>query len=130
MNRILFPAILAFAFLPLSLPAAAAAETLDEAVTHVKVRGVLLEHFGTDALGITIDVRGADVTLSGSVEHANTQELAPQAARDVKGVAKVDNRIQVSAGPATKAKVSTGHAKTSLQNALLEAKVNIGRAHV
>jgi osmotically-inducible protein OsmY len=99
------------------------AESLDEAVTHVKVRAVLLEHFGTDALGIAIQVNGGSVVLSGTVEKSNTQELAKQAALSVKGVASVENRIQVGSGPATKAKTSANRAKAKLKDALLEAKV-------
>ena len=99
------------------------AETLDEAATHVKVRAVLLEHFGTDALGIEIQVSGGNVVLSGSVEKANTKELAPQAASSVKGVQKVENRIQVGTTPVTKARTSAGRTKAKLKNALLEAKV-------
>ncbi len=100
-----------------------AAESLDEAATHVKVRAVLLEHFGTDALGVAIQVNGGNIVLSGSVEKANTQELAPQAASSVKGVEKVENRIEVGSGPATKAKTSADRTKTKFKNALLEAKV-------
>ncbi len=99
------------------------AESLDEAAIHVKVRAVLLEHFGTDALSIGIQVSGGNVVLSGSVEKGNTQELAPQAAKSVKGVEKVDNQIQVGATSVSKAKTSADRTKTKLKNALLEAKV-------
>ena len=102
---------------------ALSAESLDEAVTHVKVRGILLEHFGTDALGIEIQVAGGNVVLSGTVEKSNTRELAKQAALSVKGVASVENRLQLGSGPAAKAKNSARHAKASLNDALLEVKV-------
>jgi hyperosmotically inducible periplasmic protein len=105
------------------IPAALPAESFDEAVTHVKVKAVLLEHFGTDALGIEIQISGGNVVLSGSVEKPLTQELAKQAALSVKGVASVENQIQLGSGPATKAKNSAGRAKTKLKDALLEAKV-------
>ena len=113
----------AFALALTALPGRLAAESLDEAATHVRVRAVLLEHFGTDALGIEIGVSGAEVSLSGTVEKANTQELAPQAAKSVKGVEKVDNRIQVGATSVSKAKVSADRTATKLKNSLLEAKV-------
>src|SRR5450759_2145784 len=74
------------------IPAALPAESFDEAVTHVKVKAVLLEHFGTDALGIEIQISGGNVVLSGSVEKPLTQELAKQAALSVKGVASVENQ--------------------------------------
>jgi osmotically-inducible protein OsmY len=106
-----------------AVPVVLCAESFDEAVTHVKVKSVLLEHFGTDALGIEVQVNGSAVSLSGSVEKSNTQELAKQAALSVKGVATVDNRIQLGGGPAVKAKTSTSRAKTKLKNALLEARV-------
>jgi osmotically-inducible protein OsmY len=107
----------------LSIPAALSAESLDEAVIHVKVRAALLEHFGTDALGIEIQVNGGNVVLSGSVDKRTTQEQARQAALAVKGVANVDNRIAVGAGPATKAKDAAARAKKSFRDALLEARV-------
>ena len=119
--RILAATLSAFAMA--AVPAVIQAESFDEAVTHVKVKSVLLEHFGTDALGIEVQVNGSAVALSGSVEKRNTQELAKQAALSVKGVATVDNRIQLGGGPAAKAKTSTSRAKTKLNDALLEAKV-------
>ena len=118
--------LLASALLGLGIaaaPAALSAESFDEAVTHVKVKAVLLEHYGTDALGIEIHVNGGNVVLSGTVEKSNTQELAKQAALSVKGVASVENRIQLGSGPATKAKTSASRAKAKLNDALLEAKV-------
>ncbi len=104
-------------------PAVRAAETLDEAATNVKVRAVLLEHFGTDALGIHIQVSGGNVVLSGNVEKPNTRELAKQAAQDVKGVTSVENRIELGNAPAAKANAGAGRAKMKLEDALLEAKV-------
>ena len=106
-----------------AIPVRLAAESFDEAAIHVKVRAVLLEHFGTDALGIGFEVNGGNVALSGSVDKANTQELAPQAAKSVKGVEKVDNRIQVGATSVSRAKTSADRTKTKLKNALLETKV-------
>lgn len=120
------PAILSAMLAAIGLFAGAAtlrAESLDEAVTNVKVRGILLEHFGTDALGIKIQVNGGNVVLAGRVEKGNTQELAKQAALSVKGVTSVDNRIELGKGPASKANESTARAKVKLDDALLEAKV-------
>ena len=118
--------ILASVVLSLGLlpgPTALKAENLDEAVTNVKVRSVLLEHFGTDALGIKIEVSGGNVVLSGTVDKPNTQELAKQAAQDVKGVKSVENHIALGHAPAGKAKASVDRAKRSFDNAVLVAKV-------
>lgn len=119
--RLLASTLLSFGIVV--IPAVLSAESFDEAVTHVKVRAVLLEHFGTDALGVEIQVNGANVVLSGNVEKSNTQELARQAVLSVKGVTSVDSRIQIGNGPATKAKTSANRAKAKLKDALLEAKV-------
>jgi osmotically-inducible protein OsmY len=101
------------------LPAA----SLDEAVTNLKVHAALLEKFGTDALGIKIEVAGPNVVLSGSVDEGATREGAKPVAMAVKGVSNVDNRISVGNGPATKTRAASLRAKTGWENSLLETRV-------
>lgn len=101
------------------LPAA----TLDEAVTSLKVRTALLEKFGTDALGIKIDVAGGGVVLSGSVDRPATRAGATAAARGVKGVSSVEDRITVGNGPATKTREASRRARTHWENSMLETRV-------
>ncbi len=103
--------------------AALSSLTVDDAMKHVKIRSVLLEHFGTDALGIKIDVNGGNVVLSGSVDKPSTQELAKQAALSVGGVTAVENRIAVHGAPLTRATQAAERTENKLENALLEAKV-------
>ena len=102
-----------------SLPAA----SLDDAVVDLKVRTALLEKFGTDALGIKIEVAGPNVVLSGSVDHGATRDGARPTALAVKGVSTVENRISVGNGPATKTREASRRAETNWENALLEARV-------
>jgi len=103
-----------------ALPAAA---TLDDAVTNLKVRTALLEKFGTDALGIKIDVNGANVVLSGAVDEKATQAGAKAVAAGLKGVGSVDDRIALGNGPATRTRTATRKAKRNLDDSLLEARV-------
>jgi hyperosmotically inducible periplasmic protein len=107
----------------LALPGALAAASLDDAVTSLKVRTVLLEKFGTDALGIKIDVASGNVVLSGSVDQSQTRDGAKAAAREVKGVSSVEERLTVGNGPATKTRSASRRAKTSWENSILETRV-------
>ena len=112
------------AILALAGPAGrSGAATLDEAATNLKVRTVLLEKFGTDALGIHIDVAGSAVTLTGAVDKAGTKAGAKAAAASVKGVSAVDERLTVGNGPGTKTNDAARKAKRNFENALLETRV-------
>jgi len=99
------------------------AATLEEAGRNLEVRTALLEKFGTDALGIKIDVSGSRVTLSGAVDKPETRDGAKAVAAAVKGVAAVDDRITVGHGPATRTHEATRKAKENLDDSLLEAHV-------
>ena len=99
------------------------AASLDDAVTNVKIHTSLLEKFGTDALGIKIDVAGGNVVLSGEVDKKETRDGSRSAALAVTGVTNVDNRITVGNGPATKTRKATRAAKRNWDNAVLEATV-------
>ena len=101
------------------------AASLDDAVTNLKVRTALLEKFGTDALGIKIEVAGPTVVLTGSVDQAATRDGAKPAALAVKGVSAVDNRISVGNGPATKTREASLRAKEGWENSLLETRVKV-----
>src|SRR5690242_2877216 len=82
---------LAAALVVLALAGAPSAASLDDAVTSVKIHTSLLEKFGTDALGITIDVAGGNVVLSGAVDKKETRDGARSAALGVNGVSNVEN---------------------------------------
>ena len=106
-----------------ALAGTAGAVTLDDAGTNIKVRTVLLEKFGTDALGIHIDVQGGHVALTGAVDKPETKAGAKSAASGVKGVTGVEERLTVGNGPGTKTHEAAATAKRNLENALLEARV-------
>lgn len=106
-----------------ALAGTAAAVTLDDAATNFKIRTVLLEKFGTDALGIHIDVQSGHVALTGAVDKAETRAGAKAAAGGVQGVTGVDERLTVGNGPGTKTHEAAAAAKRNLENALLEARV-------
>lgn len=115
---------LAFLFAVVGLAAApSVGATLDETVTNLKVRTTLLERFGTDALGIKIDVNGTSVVLSGAVDKKETRDGARPAALAVKGVSRVENRISVGNGPATKTKEAANRARANWENSVLEARI-------
>ena len=99
------------------------AAAFDDAATNLKIRTVLLEKFGTDALGIHIEVQGGSVTLSGAVDKAETKNGARAAAASVKGVSAVDDRLTIGNGPGTKTNDAARKAKRNFENALLEARV-------
>lgn len=103
--------------------AAKAAWNLDDAVTHVKVRTALLEKFGTDALGVRIEVNAGRVVLTGSVDQPSTRDLAREVALSVRGVHDVESRISLGAGPAAEARSAASHSESKLKDALLEMKV-------
>jgi osmotically-inducible protein OsmY len=107
----------------LALLGSLSAASLDDAVMNLKVRTALLEKFGTDALGIRIEVAGPSVVLSGSVDHGATRDGARPAALAVKGVSAVDNRISVGNGPATRTREASLRAKAGWENSLLETRV-------
>ncbi len=112
--------LLLVVLLTLGLPAIASAGTFDDAVTNVKVRALLLDKLGADALGIHIEVDRGKVALSGKVEKKSTQELAKEVALSVKGVKEVDNRIVVAESGATR---TLNKAEAELRDAVLEVRV-------
>jgi osmotically-inducible protein OsmY len=119
-----WPVFLAALGLAVGLSSAArASATLDDALTNLKVRTALLDRFGTDALGVAIDVNGSNVVLSGHVDRPATRDGAKGVAASVKGVASVENRIALGNGPATRTRAATAKAKRNLRNSLLEARV-------
>jgi osmotically-inducible protein OsmY len=118
-------------------PAATVGHAIDRAVTEVshdvaeamliaKVRIALLEHLKSDALGIHIDARGKDVTLTGEVKERGSVRLAGAVAASVDGVAAVSNRVEVeveAGGSESGVSQAMRTAEAAVQNALVEAHV-------
>jgi len=119
-NRLVLLLVLGSA---LGIAATGAPATVNDAVLNGKVRTALLEKFGTDALGISIDANGSSVVLSGSVDKPETKAGARPAAAAVKGVGSVQDRITLGHGPATRTREATAEAERNFENALLEARV-------
>jgi osmotically-inducible protein OsmY len=109
--------------LALALAAPGRAATVNDAILNGKVRTTLLEKFGTDALGISIDANGSAVVLSGSVDKPETKAGAKAAAAAGGGVGSVQDRITLGHGPATRTREATAEAQRNFENALLEARV-------
>ncbi len=91
------------------------------------LRLAFLEHFKADGMRIDIDVSGGSVTLSGTVEHKATQELAEEVALSVHGVTSVDDNLEVeppatSQPPVAKA---VGKAERETDDAILESRVKL-----
>lgn len=99
-------------------------QTLEEALLEAKVKVALLEHLKKDALKVSVEVSGQTVTLKGVVSTSAYQSLAEEVARSVSGVAKVENRLQVterpSGGPVRRA---ARKVEQETADALLEAKI-------
>jgi osmotically-inducible protein OsmY len=67
----------------------------ESAMTGLRVKAVLLEKLGADALGIDVEIEDGEAVLTGTVSERSTQELAEEAAKSVDGVNRVDNRLKV-----------------------------------
>ena len=71
-------------------------EYVSDATLTAKVKFALIDNASTDGLSIDVDTENAKVTLNGDVESAQVKELAGRIARNVDGVASVDNRLKVA----------------------------------
>ncbi|MGE0638917.1 MAG: BON domain-containing protein [Thermoanaerobaculia bacterium] len=109
-------------------PAALRADDLKDAGLTMKVKLVLLEKLGAEALEVDVDTTNAVVRLSGDVEKRETIELAPTLAKSVEGVASVDNdlTLEADASPAkTKIERAAGEAEREVKDAILESRIRI-----
>lgn len=119
---ILAAGLMAFSF------AAQAAESADSDLSStllsLKVKAVLLEKFGTDALHVDAKGVGSKITLTGTVSKRATRELSGDIAKSVKGVTSVDNDLKL-AEYQTKEKVGAAVTETEreVKDGLLEIKV-------
>ncbi len=104
----------------LSQAAATSDTELDDAITHAKLKGLLVEKLGLDALSIKVDVKAGAVRLSGEVKKNENQELAQEVARSVSGVKSVTNDVRFA--PESKA-APIKHAEQEIKDVALEAKL-------
>ena len=72
-----------------------AGEVVDDATITSEVKAKLLEDSVTKGIAITVQTFEGTVTLIGAVDNRDQVHRATQIARSVKGVKKVDNRLQL-----------------------------------
>jgi osmotically-inducible protein OsmY len=72
--------------------------SVDDAWLYTKVMTRLTTNTGVPALKINVDVTDRVVTLRGAVDSSARREEAERIARDIDGVKRVDNRLEVRAG--------------------------------
>lgn len=98
----------------------------ESALTGLRVKTVLLDKLGTDALGIDVEVEDGEAHLTGAVGDRSTQELAEQAALSVDGVRSVDNELRLrreTSGSA--AETAARDLGDELADARLEGRVHL-----
>lgn len=100
-------------------------DELGEAALKARVRVALLEHVRSDGLGISADVSGSVVVLTGRVSRRSSLDLAGQVAGAVDGVTQVRNRLVVAPGtpPAAPLARAVDKAEKEVADALLETRV-------
>ena len=91
----------------------------------LRVKLELLQKLGVDGLRVSVEAEGGNVVLSGDVKKRATSELASEVARQVEGVAAVDNRIQVMGEGADSVDKALAEAENELADAALETRVRL-----
>ncbi len=95
-----------------------AAENKSDWTTLLNVKMALLEEVGGESLNVEVDAQGGALTLTGTVEKAETRERSEAVAKAVKGVTSVTNELKVE----TNAPQGGG---TALGDALLTTRVRM-----
>jgi osmotically-inducible protein OsmY len=73
-------------------------KSIDDAWLHSKIKTKLLTGSGTEGFKVNVDVQDKVVTLRGKVDSLEAKQRAEQIVRDTEGVARIVNRLTVSAG--------------------------------
>ncbi len=68
---------------------------VDDSVITGKVKAALLRDRDVKSLGISVETRDGEVTLSGSVEDKRQAERAKKIAQDIEGVRSVTSQLEV-----------------------------------
>lgn len=114
-----------FAVAVLCFAASAFADDRADWSTTMNVKLALLNKLGADALHIDVDTKGGGVNLSGTVDKRETKELATTVAKSVKGVASVDNDLELASTVANPNQVgaAVGEAEAEVKDAMLETQI-------
>lgn len=104
------------------------AEAKKESTTALglRVKLELLHKLGTDGVHVDVEAEGGKVVLAGEVKKRATAELAEEVARQVEGVASVENRIRVAGGDSgSQVDRAMAEAENELADAALETSVHL-----
>lgn len=92
----------------------------------LRVKFELLQKLGTDGVHVDVEAEGTRVVLAGEVKKRATAELAEEVARQVEGVASVENRIRVAGGDGgSQVDRALAEAENELADAALETSVHL-----
>lgn len=91
----------------------------------MNVKLALLNKLGSDALHIDVDTHGGAVNLTGTVAKRETKELASTVTKSVKGVASIDNDLELASTKADPNQVgaAVGEAEAEVKDAMLETQI-------
>jgi len=90
----------------------------------VKVRGALLFHRNVSITDTKVTVRSGVVTLTGLADNEAEKALAAEYAADVKGVQKIDNRIEVGTRHSDAAMVDSAAHKAAVTDRSVGEKID------
>lgn len=109
--------------------ARASADETADLLLGLKVRGSLLTHLGVDGVQLGVDARDGRVTLLGNVPDQPTSQMAEKVAKEVHGVAAVDNQLHVGPPSPDQGKTvlqrAAGRAHRVLDDVVLETQVKV-----
>jgi len=94
---------------------------VQEALVNTQVKALLVKNLaGADGMRISVEVNGAVVTLTGTVNERASMKLADEVARSVEGVKTVSNKIALNAGAAQQDGL-----EARIKDTLLEGEVRV-----
>lgn len=106
-----------------------AADQMDNASTTAKVKAALMANDQTNAFNINVDTDGQGlVTLRGTTPSLQARQAAGEVARQVSGVASVNNQLTVSNDRTSNPQTLTAKAQAAGQSGWLTTKVKTALA--
>lgn len=104
------------------------AQDAREARLEAAVRVALLEKLRGDGLRIAVEVRGTEITLSGTVKNRASQELAEEVTLAVGGVREVHNLLRLdrdAAAPSGPVSEAMARTEREVADGVLESRVKL-----